>query len=84
LHCEGKKEAEEGRKVIMGNFSCKDCKPPKRNPYCHTNCPEYLAEKAEHEKIKAAADRKKALDCNLDGQMWSGVNRAKRRMKVMK
>lgn len=22
---------------------CKDCKPPKRNPYCHKSCKDYLS-----------------------------------------
>lgn len=29
---------------------CKDCVAPKRRPGCHGTCPEYLVEKAEHDK----------------------------------
>lgn len=29
---------------------CKDCVAPKRRPGCHGSCPEYLVEKAEHDK----------------------------------
>lgn len=31
---------------------CKGCVPPKRNPYCHSTCQEYIAEKAEYERIR--------------------------------
>lgn len=32
---------------------CHKCKPPKRNPYCHADCPEYEAACVENEKRKA-------------------------------
>lgn len=28
---------------------CKDCKPPERNPDCHSYCEKYLTAKAKHE-----------------------------------
>ena len=31
---------------------CKDCVPPKRHPGCHSQCPDYLREKAEYEEWK--------------------------------
>ena len=34
----------------MAITCCNGCVPPKRNPYCHTNCPEYLSEKERYEK----------------------------------
>ena len=37
----------------MGINCCNGCVPPKRNPYCHISCPEYLADKAENERRKA-------------------------------
>lgn len=41
---------------------CKDCVPPKRHPGCHSQCPDYLREKAEHEEWK----KKKGLQgCQL-------------------
>lgn len=33
--------------------SCKGCVAPKRYPGCHAVCPEYLADKEEHERRKA-------------------------------
>ena len=35
---------------------CKDCKPPKRNPHCHSYCAEYLTAKAKFD-IEADAER---------------------------
>ena len=29
---------------------CKDCVAPKRRPGCHGSCPEYIVEKAEHDR----------------------------------
>lgn len=31
-------------------WCCKDCVAPKRRPGCHGSCPEYLVQKAEHDK----------------------------------
>lgn len=36
---------------------CNGCVPPKRNPYCHATCEDYIREKAEHE-AKMEEDRK--------------------------
>ena len=32
---------------------CNGCVPPKRHPGCHGKCPEYLAEKAEYDRLMA-------------------------------
>lgn len=37
--------------------SCKNCVPPKRYPGCHGTCPEYLAQKAEYDKLKEIHNR---------------------------
>lgn len=37
----------------MAIFCCKGCVAPKRYPGCHGHCPEYIAEKAEHDSRKA-------------------------------
>lgn len=36
--------------MIVFSSRCKDCEPPKRTPYCHTYCPNYLESKREHEE----------------------------------
>lgn len=38
-------------------YCCKDCVAPKRHPGCHGSCPEYLADKAEHDRLKAEYDK---------------------------
>ncbi len=45
----------------MGIYSCKGCVAPKRHPGCHGSCPEYLAEKAEHDRLKAIHDRERDI-----------------------
>lgn len=51
---------------------CKDCKPPKRNPYCHSECPEYLEARQEREKEieqyrKEHKGKKDALNLEREG-----------------
>ena len=58
---------------------CKGCVPPKRTPYCHSDCPEYTQEKADRDRKKAEADAKKAIAVNLTAQTLAGVNKANRR-----
>jgi hypothetical protein len=62
----------------MAIVCCKDCKPPKRFPGCHDHCPEYLAQKAEHDRIKAEHDLKR----NIDGALYS--NRSDRVYKALR
>lgn len=59
-------------------YCCNGCVPPKRNPWCHIegNCPEYTAEKAEHDAQKAVADQKRDVQNGLNGQTMNGVYRA--------
>ena len=40
---------------------CFGCVAPKRNPYCHSSCPEYIAEKEAHDKRKAEYDREQSI-----------------------
>lgn len=61
---------------------CHQCHPPKRNPGCHSDCPEYLKDKAEYDKRKAAADKKRKAKNGLTAQRAAGVNRAMKSWKV--
>ena len=61
---------------------CRGCKPPKRNPYCHSTCPEYLNEKAEYEAMKAVADKNQRLAHGLKSQRDSAVFKAFKKWKV--
>ena len=65
-------------------YSCKGCVAPKRYPGCQDHCPEYIADKARHDKEKAEADRKRRIEAGLTAQVLVGVDRAykaKRRLK---
>lgn len=55
---------------------CKGCVPPKRNPWCHGCCPEYLKEKAQHDEKKAEEDRRKRIEHGLNSQCVEGIYRA--------
>ena len=59
-------------------YSCKGCVAPKRFPGCHASCPEYLANKTEHDKIKAK------LDLERDISMGIYIDHSKKVYKAMK
>lgn len=63
---------------------CKGCVAPKRNPGCHGTCPEYIEQKAEHDRLKAIENQKRAIEAGLDSQMYSGVYRAYKAQKRLK
>lgn len=58
---------------------CKDCVAPKRHDRCHGHCQDYLAERAEYDRLKAEADRKKAVKDGIYHQKACGVARAIKR-----
>lgn len=60
---------------------CADCKPPKRNGYCHTNCPEYLKQRAELDAANEEKNSKVKTQCNIFGQKIDGVNRANKKRR---
>lgn len=55
---------------------CIPCVAPKRHPGCHDHCPEYIEEKAEHERKKAAEDKEKAVRQGIYAQKSEAVTRA--------
>ena len=68
----------------MAIYSCYGCVAPKRYPGCHAVCPEYLADKAKHDKEKAIADQKKRIENGLNSQTVNGIYRCQKIMKKMK
>ncbi len=64
----------------MPIYSCKGCE--KRTPGCHSKCPDYLTEKAEHERLKAAADKMRDINIGLREQRSRGVNKATKRRRT--
>ena len=69
----------------MAITCCNGCVPPKRNPYCHGICPEYIAQKEKHDQEKAEQDRKRDAKADLLNQKYKKVFDAykKRRNKKM-
>ena len=65
----------------MAIYSCKGCVAPKRYPGCHAVCPEYLAQKEQHDKDKAVMDQKKYIADGLNSQAMSGIYKAQMNAK---
>lgn len=58
----------------MAAFNCcRYCIPPKRNPYCHSNCPDYLKEKSEYEAMMEKVRIEKAIDTGIYEQRTKRV-----------
>lgn len=66
----------------MAIVCCKGCVAPKRYPGCHGSCSEYLEQKAEHEALKAVADRKKFASQGITMQRNYAISKALRTRKV--
>lgn len=63
---------------------CYGCVAPKRHPGCHGRCPEYLSEKAEYDRQKAAYDEKQRIDNAIYSNRSVKVNNAMRRRRNKK
>lgn len=63
---------------------CRWCVPPKRNEYCHSNCPEYTEARAKHDEDNAIMNQAKAVKGGLIAQTLRGVNRAEKARKKSK
>lgn len=61
---------------------CLGCKPPKRNPYCHSTCPEYLEQKAEYDERKAIADKERMVGSGVQSQKSTAIHKALKGRKV--
>lgn len=62
----------------MAAFACKGCVAPKRYPGCHGSCPDYLADRAEYDRLKAIYDREQ----RVIGEIYS--SRSEKVYKAMK
>ena len=49
----------------MAIYSYMGCVAPKRHPGCHVHCPEYLADKAKHDKAKDEIEKAKNIERGL-------------------
>lgn len=55
---------------------CHYCVAPKRHPGCHDHCPEYVAEKAEHDRLKAMDAEKRKVKNDIYNQRSEHVTKA--------
>lgn len=58
---------------------CRDCVPPKRHTACWDHCPEYQAEKAEYERLKAQDDCRRNVKNGIYVQRTERVVKAERK-----
>lgn len=65
----------------MAIWCCKGCVAPKRYPGCHGSCPDYLAEKAEHERLRAIHDRERDISVAIYQNRGEKVNKAMKNRK---
>jgi hypothetical protein len=63
---------------------CYGCVPPKRYPGCHGQCPEYLAEKAEYDRLMAQDREKREIGNAIYSNRSVKVNNAMRRRRNKK
>lgn len=58
---------------------CEHCVPPKRHEACWGHCPEYQAERAEYERLKAQDDQRRNVKNSVYFQRTDKVVKAERR-----
>lgn len=55
---------------------CKGCVAPKRHTACWGHCPEYIAEKAEHEARMEAERKRKSIAAGITSERTKAVTKA--------
>lgn len=55
---------------------CHNCVAPKRHTACWGHCPEYLAEKEQHEKLKAQDDYQRKVNNDIYLQRYDRIVKA--------
>ena len=68
----------------MAISSCKGCVAPKRYPGCHGSCPEYIATKEEHERLKEIHDRERMITMGICGDRGEKVYKAMKARRCKK
>lgn len=58
---------------------CKGCVPPKRHTACWDTCPDYIAEKKEHEEKKEAERKRRDIEMAIYQQRGIAVRKALKR-----
>ena len=65
----------------MTIWCCNGCVAPKRHTGCHGHCPEYIEEKAVHDKQMEAERKKREISNELTAQRTAGVTKALRKRR---
>lgn len=68
----------------MAICCCYGCVAPKRHPGCHGSCPEYLADKAKHDRLKAEYDKANQVSGAIIGDQMKKVYKAMKSMRNKK
>ena len=58
---------------------CRNCVAPKRYPGCHGQCPEYIAEKEQHDAQREQEHNKRKVDNDIYNQRATRITKALRR-----
>lgn len=63
----------------MGRIRCcYGCVPPKRSPTCHGTCPDYIAAKAENDRLVEQQRQENAISHGLYAQKLRNIDRAQK------
>ena len=58
---------------------CRNCVAPKRYPGCHGQCPEYIAEKEQHDALMEQERQKSKVRNDIYNQRATRVTKALRK-----
>ena len=61
--------------------TCLYCVPPKRTPWCHATCKEYLDAKAEHEAKKNQVIENQRVDKLMDSVWADAIIKIKKKTR---
>ena len=65
----------------MAITCCNGCVPPKRHGECHTTCPEYTQQKAQHEAERERINKIRDVSNEIYSQRGASVRKANRRRR---
>lgn len=63
----------------MGFYSCKDC--DHREVGCHSTCPDYIRERAEHERERMERNKRAATNAGLNSQAIDAIYKIQKRRR---
>lgn len=63
---------------------CYGCVAPKKHEKCHGDCPEYLAEKAEYDRLKDIEKRKRIIAYGIWQQREAFYRRVSKKQRNLR